>query len=191
MKNVVKKISLPLLILSGILFGTILSDANAQQSNIAYVDSEIIIRQLPEYQQLTNELESLQRLYLDTIQTKENEIRDKAEAFKGEYEAAQSRAETTNLSEQEIADLNQRLGFLQQELQQLDQELALYKQEVQNALLQRQSELFKPVRDKVTKAIEDTAKDMKISFVFDKAEGNLIYGDKQFDITFRVLDKLK
>lgn len=191
MKNVLKKITLPALILFGVLFGLNFNNAQAQQSNIAYVDSEIIIRQLPEYQQLTNELESLQRLYLDTIQTKENEIKGKAETFKAEYEAAQARAETTNLSEQEIADLNQRLGFLQQELQQLDQELAMYKQEVQSALIQRQSELFKPVREKVTKAIEDTAKDMKISFVFDKADGNLIYGDKQFDITFRVLDKLK
>jgi hypothetical protein len=32
---------------------------------------------------------------------------------------------------------------------------------------------------------------MKINFVFDKAESNLIYGDKEFDITFKILDKLK
>ena len=32
---------------------------------------------------------------------------------------------------------------------------------------------------------------MKINFVFDKADGSLLYGDKEFDITFKVLDKLK
>ena len=44
---------------------------------------------------------------------------------------------------------------------------------------------------KITKAIENVAKDLKINFVFDKADGTLIYGDKEYDITFKVLDKLK
>ena len=191
MKNVLKKISLFAILIIGVFMIVNFNTVAAQQSNIAYVDSEIIIKQLPEYQQLTSDLEGLQRIYLDTIQSKENEIKTKAEVFKSEYEGAQARVESSNLTEQEISDLNQRLGFLQQELQQLDQELSMYRQEVQNILLQRQSELFQPVREKVTKAIEDVAKDSKISFVFDKADGNLIYGDKQFDITFRVLDKLK
>lgn len=191
MKNVLKKISLFAILIIAVFMIVNFNTVAAQQSNIAYVDSEIIIKQLPEYQQLTSDLEGLQRIYLDTIQSKENEIKTKAEVFKSEYEGAQARVESSNLTEQEISDLNQRLGFLQQELQQLDQELSMYRQEVQNILLQRQSELFQPVREKVTKAIEDVAKDSKISFVFDKADGNLIYGDKQFDITFRVLDKLK
>ena len=71
--------------------------------------------------------------------------------------------------------------------------MVIYKQKVQNELIQKQSELFKPVKDKVIKVIEEVAKKMKINFVFDKAEeyGILIYGDKEFDITFKVLDQLK
>ena len=190
MKNLIKKLSLASLICTMFLFLSI-AIASAQQSSIAFVDSEIIIKQLPEYQQLTNELDGLQRQYLDTIQTKETELKTKAETFKTEYENAQALVEGGNMTEQEFTELNQRIGMLQQELQKLDQELTEYKQTVQALLLQRQSELFESVREKVTKAIENTAKDLKISFVFDKAEGNLIYGDKEFDITFKVLDKLK
>ena len=58
-------------------------------------------------------------------------------------------------------------------------------------MVQKQSEMFKPIKEKITKAIESVAKEMKINFVFDKADGTLIYGDKEFDITFKVLDKLK
>jgi outer membrane protein len=80
---------------------------------------------------------------------------------------------------------------MQQEIQTLGEGLDVYKQSIQNILLQRQSELFKPVKEKITKTIEEVAKSMKINFVFDKADGTLLYGDKEYDITFKVLDKLK
>jgi outer membrane protein len=80
---------------------------------------------------------------------------------------------------------------MQEEVQLLDQELALYKQNVQKQLVDMQVELFKPVREKITKAIESLAKELKYNMVFDKASDALIYGDKDIDITFKVLDKLK
>ena len=69
--------------------------------------------------------------------------------------------------------------------------LIIYRQKIQNDLIKRQNELFEPVKDKITKTIESVAKEMKINFVFDKADGTMLYGDKKYDITFKVLDKLK
>lgn len=162
------------------------------QVKLGYVDSEIILKQLPEAQQVQKELEDLQKLYLDTIQTKENEIKSKAETFKSKYDDAQKKVETGEVkSEGELKVLQDEIGALQQELQNLDEGLSLYKQNTQNSLLLRQQELFKPVKDKITKTIEDIAKSLKINFVFDKADGTLLFGDKEFDITFKVLDKLK
>jgi Skp family chaperone for outer membrane proteins len=54
-----------------------------------------------------------------------------------------------------------------------------------------QLELFKPVKEKITKSIETLAKELKYNIVLDKASDALIYGDKDIDITFKVLDKLK
>ena len=60
------------------------NDASAQ-IKVGYVDSEIILKQLPESEKIKTELEAIQKLYLDTVQTKENELKEKAEIFKTKY----------------------------------------------------------------------------------------------------------
>jgi outer membrane protein len=162
------------------------------QAKVAYVDSEVILKQLPESQKIQKDLEALQKVYLDTIGTKEGNLKTMAENFKTKYEDAQKKVESGQIKgEAELKTLNDEIQNLQRDIQTEGEALDVYKQKVQNDLLNRQQELFKPVRDKVTKAIEDVAKEMKYNFVFDKANGSLIYGDKDSDITFKVLDKLK
>jgi len=62
-------------------------------------------------------------------------------------------------------------------------------------LMAKQNALLKPLYEKIAKIVEEVAKELKYNFVFDKQsgvlEGSLLYGDKEFDITFKVLDKLK
>ncbi len=94
-------------------------------------------------------------------------------------------------SEAEIKALNEEMNLLQNELRILDDSLTSYKQNVREMLINRSNELFKPVKDKVIKAIEDLAKELKYNFIFDKADGVLLFGDKEYDLTFKVLDKLK
>lgn len=162
------------------------------QVKLGFVDSETILKQLPEAQKVQAELEGMQTLYLDTIQGKETEIKSKAETFKTKYDDAQSKVESGAIkSDAELKALQDEIGNMQREIQALDENLSLYKQNIQSALLARQADLFKPVKEKITRTIEDVAKSMKINFVFDKADGTLLYGDKEFDITFKVLDKLK
>lgn len=177
------------------LFAALLLSAGnsySQNLKVGYVDSEIIIKQLPESQKVISDLEGIRKLYIDTIQTKESELKTKAEDFKSKYETAQKKVESGEIkNETELKQLNEEMQNLQRELQDLDEALSLYKQKVQEDLLQKQNELFKPIKEKITKAIENVAKEMKINFVFDKSDGSLIYGDKEFDITFKVLDKLK
>jgi outer membrane protein len=161
------------------------------QVKVAFVDSETIIGQLPEAQTVKKQLEDLQKQYVDTVTTKETEIKTKADAFKAKYEDAQKQIEAGKLTADQIKALESELGIMQEEVTRLDQELALYKQGIQKNLLDIQAELFKPVREKITRAIESLAKEMKYNIVLDKASDALIYGDKDIDITFKVLDKLK
>jgi outer membrane protein len=179
------------LMLFGFLYLFFSGDAYSQ-IKLGYIDSETILKQLPEAKKVQSELEGLQKLYLDTIQTRETEIKTKAETFKSKYDDAQKQVESGAVkSDAELKSLNDQISEMQRELQLLSEGLDAYKQNVQNTLLQKQSELFKPVKEKITKTIEEVAKAMKINFVFDKADGTLLYGDKEFDITFKVLDKLK
>ena len=95
------------------------------------------------------------------------------------------------LTPDQVKALDAEISEMQTELQKIEQDYGEYKQNVQQALLAKQSELFKPVKEKITKIIELVAKEMKYNFVLDKAGETLIYGDKDLDITFKVLDKLK
>ncbi|MBK8984213.1 MAG: OmpH family outer membrane protein [Ignavibacteria bacterium] len=172
--------------------GFLISGDAQAQLKIGYVDSEVILKQLPEAQSVQKELEELQKLYLDTVQAKESELKSKAETFKTRYEDAQKSVESGSVSsETDLKALNEEISGLQNELQMLSESMDNYKQNIQNSLIQRQAELFKPVKEKITKTIETVSKSLKINFVFDKADGTLLYGDKEFDITFKVLDKLK
>jgi outer membrane protein len=59
------------------------------------------------------------------------------------------------------------------------------------SLNRKEKSVLKPLRDKIIDAIEEVAREEKLNFVFDKAgDVILLYADKQFDITFKVLDKL-
>ncbi len=161
------------------------------QVKIAFVDSDVIIKQLPEAQLVQKRMEDLQKAYVDTISGKENEIKTKADAFKIKYEDAQKQVEANKLTPEQAKQLELEISEMQSEIQRLDQELAQYKQVVQQQLVATQQELFKPVKEKITKEIENIAKELKYNIVLDKSSDALIYGDKDIDITFKVLDKLK
>ena len=56
----------------------------------------------------------------------------------------------------------------------------------------------KPIKAKIKKTVEEMAKELKYNFILDKRIGGddydldiVIYGDKDADLTFKVLDKLK
>ena len=162
------------------------------QVKVGYVDSEIILKQLPESQQILSQLEALKKQYIDTIQAKEKDLKSDAEIFKSRYEEAQKLVESGQVkSDADMKKLNEEMQGMQKALQDKDEALSVYKQKVQEELVQKQSEMFKPLKEKITKVIENVAKELKINFVFDKADGTLLYGDKEYDITFKVLDKLK
>ena len=174
-----------------LLFLAVVAASAGAQIKLAFVDSEVIIAQLPEAQEVKKKLEEQQKLYIDTITAIENDIKTKADVFKTKYEDAQKQIEAGKLTADQIKSLESELGLLQEEVQSLDQQLSGYKQNVQKVLYDQQVELFKPVKEKITKAIENLAKELKYNMVLDKASDALIYGDKDIDITFKVLDKLK
>ncbi len=183
MKN--KKIPVLLILM---LFCVTVSRA---QLKVAFVDSDVIIKQLPEAQEVQKKMEDLQKAYLDTINNKESEIKTKAEVFKTKYEDAQRQVQAGNLKPDEVTALESEINTLQTELQKLDQNLTEYKQTIQQTLVSTQQELFKPIKDKIVKVIGDVAKELKYSLVLDKASDAVLFGDKDLDITFKVLDKLK
>lgn len=55
----------------------------------------------------------------------------------------------------------------------------------------RNQELLEPVLAEVQRAVEEIAKEDDYDIIFDAVDGNIIYGSEAYDITDRVLDKLR
>ena len=60
--------------------------------------------------------------------------------------------------------------------------------EKQNALAKKEQDLVTPIRQKIDATVESVAKKEGYSMIFDKAAR--VYGDAEYDITFKVMDQL-
>jgi outer membrane protein len=178
------------IIITAVILFAAIGFTNAQSAKVAFVDSETILKQLPETAAIQREIEGMEKLYMDTLTTMETNLKTLAEDFKVKYENASQQASSGNLSEAQAKSLEAELKTMQDDISKQEQDFYAYRQGIQQVILKRRDELFKPVIEKITKQIEIVAKEMKFQFVFDKNSDALLYGDKQFDITFDVLKKL-
>lgn len=56
----------------------------------------------------------------------------------------------------------------------------------------KNDELFAPIKEKIFAVIENIAKEQGMNYVFDRStEAVVLYADSDFDLTFKVLDRLK
>jgi outer membrane protein len=60
--------------------------------------------------------------------------------------------------------------------------------EKQNALAKKEQDLITPIRQKIDGAVESIAKKEGYNLIFEK--GARVYGDAEYDITFKVMDQL-
>jgi outer membrane protein len=153
---------------------------NAQNLRIGYVDSQKIFEGLPEAQRAQKELDAKLQVWQDSLETMSKDFQDQFEQWQSQQGMMSEDAKKTR----------------QQELLKMQNDLQEYRtrkfgQQGEAAVLR--AKVLQPLQDKVLKAIEDVAKDEKLSFVFDKIQDAsiLLFADAKFDFTFKVLDKLK
>jgi outer membrane protein len=93
------------------------------------------------------------------------------------------------MSDDMKAQTEQRIVKQQQDLQKFQQEKF---SQPNGEIYVKNEQIMGPVRDKVKAAINEVAKQMGYSFIFDKSsEVVLLYADDAYDITLEVLLKLK
>jgi Skp family chaperone for outer membrane proteins len=54
-----------------------------------------------------------------------------------------------------------------------------------------QENFLTPIRDRILLTIKEVSKDEKFNFILDKVNPALLYADDKFDLTFKVLDKIR
>lgn len=147
---------------------------------VGYVDSEIILAQFSEAIKARSDLEGLVarwRTQADSIQT---DLQTSYADY--QKQAATMTQEKQREAQQSILEKEQRLQqFREQKFAQPSGEYFV-----------RQEQLMAPVKQKIFASIESIAKEEGMHYVLDKAgEVVVLYADSQFDITYKVLDRLK
>lgn len=152
----------------------------AQATKLAFVDSEVILRELPEAQKAQKDLEAL-------VKTWQDELEKIGQNLQKEVEEYQKKEALYNPQKRE--EEQRRLAEMQQRAR--EYQYQKFDPRVGEATTEREKRLA-PIRDKILKSIEDVAKEEGFSFVFDKANDViLLYADAKFNLTYKVIDRLK
>jgi len=149
------------------------------QLKIGYVDSDTIMKQLPEAQDNQTKLDALIKEWQDELNKMEKDWKDKFD----DYEKRK-----LILSEQKRVEI-------EKELVQMEDAITKYRQDkfgVRGELFQKQEELIKPIQNRIFNAIEEVAIEEDLDFIFDRS-GDIIFlfAKEEYDLTNKVLEKLK
>jgi len=164
----VKKLVIMLFLIGGITL-------SAQSQKLGYVDSQVLFQNYAPAIKAQQDLQMLQQRW-----TRERD--SLAAVFQEKVNSYQ----------------NQRALMSPQKQQETEQQLLVE----QNSIMQREQQvvqqgqtMMKPIKDAVSKAIEQVSKQEKMHFVLDKGVEGVVnilhYADSEYDITYKVLDKLK
>jgi outer membrane protein len=149
------------------------------QVKIGYVNSETIIKELPEAKDAKAKLEGIVKGWQDEMERMSKALQDKYEEY--QKQKAMLNDATRQTREKSLVEEEQKINQYRQEK---------FGQQGEYAL--QQEKIMTPIREKILRSIEQVAKEEKVSFMFDKAgDVLLLYADKTADYTYKVLDRLK
>jgi outer membrane protein len=147
---------------------------------IGYVDSQIILTQLPEAIKAQSDLDAMTSVWSSQVDSMKL-------ALQQQYADVQKQLTTMTDEQKQIK---------QKELIEKEQQIYAFQNQKfgqpNGEIYQKQETIFEPVKKKIYAAIEQVAKEESMQFIFDKSgDILLLYADASFDITFKVLDSLK
>jgi len=150
----------------------------AQAQKYAYVDTEYILDNIPEYSDAQEELDDMSQKWQKEIETQYSQVEELYKKYQAE--AVLLPDDIKKKREEEIVTKEQKVKELQRKY--FGPEGELFK---------KRQELIQPIQEKVFNAIESIALTSNFAFVFDKAGGmTLLYGNPKFDISDDVLDEV-
>ena len=144
----------------------------------AYVDTQYILANIPEYNDAQNFLDDLSVTWQSEIEAGFAEISRLYENYQNE--AVLLPQAIKNKREDEIVNKERQMNEMQKQKFGPDGELD-----------QKRKELVQPIQEKIFNAIEKIAGEKNYDFVFDKAAGlSILYSDPKLDISDDVLDEV-
>lgn len=155
--------------------GLILSAGVSMAQKFAFVDTEYILSQMPEYKSAQDQLDAASAQWQKEIEAKYADIDKLYKAFQAEQvllseEMKRKREDDIIQREKEAKDLQKsKFG-------------------VDGELFKKRQELVKPLQDKVYNAIKEMATTQQLSIIFDKSSDlTMIYTNPKYDKSDDVL----
>lgn len=159
------------------LFTVFMANSVSAQ-RFAYIDSEYILNNIPEYQEAQKELDAQSAVWQQQIEAKYAEI-DRL------YKAYQ--AEQILLTEEQRRKREQEIIAKEKEAKDFQKS----KFGVDGELFKKRQELVKPIQDKIYSALDQIATTNTLAIIFDKSgQSNMIYTNPKYDKSDEVLKKL-
>jgi outer membrane protein len=150
--------------------------ANAQ--TYAFIDSDYILKNVPEYVEAKERLDKMAERWTKEIEERYEAIKtkkasyDREEVLLPKEEKEKRKAEIEKLEKDAIDLQTQHFGS-------------------DGDYFQKRQELVKPIQDRVFTAMKKVAKREGYSFVFDKSnQSNLVNAEKEFDMSDSVLEEM-
>ena len=149
---------------------------SAQRSvKIGYIDTEYILENLPEYNQVSDRLEEKAAGWKKEIEDRSRKIKQKKEA----------------LNSERILLTDEMVDEIEEEITLDEEELSEYQQKrfgPRGDLIIQKQQLIQPIQDQIFNAIRELAESKNYDFIFDKsADIVMLYSDKRFDVSDQIL----
>jgi outer membrane protein len=147
---------------------------------IGFVDSGVILEQYAPAIKAQSDLDALITMWNTKIDSMTTDLQTTYQEY--QQQEATMTPENLRNAQQNLVVREQAINeFRQQKFGQPNGEIFI-----------KREELLQPIKEKILAAIDVVRKEEGMQFVFDKiGDAILLFGDAQYDITFKVLDKLK
>lgn len=144
------------LVVSLVIFG---STAFAQQQKLGYINSAEVIGMMPERDSASKNLEAYQKDWTDQYQALNNEFTTKVQDYQKKLPTM-----SPAMAQQAEKDINS-----------LRQRIEEFAQVAQEDMQKKEQELMQPIIKKIQDAIAVVGKDNGFTFIFDLAQGSVVY----------------
>ncbi len=160
-----------------VVFGSLLSFASFAQ-RFAYVDSDYILRHIPEYNASQKQLDALSVQWQNDVDARFSAIEQLYKTYQADQvlltEEMRKRRENEIIEKEKEAKELQRVKF-----------------GFEGELFQQRSRLIKPIQDRVAKAVQAVADAQQLDMIFDKnSEIMLLYANPRLDKSNDVVTRL-
>jgi outer membrane protein len=161
-----------------ILAFTLLTFAAATAQRFAYVDSDYILKHMPEYSSAQKQLSALSAQWQKDVDSRYQEIDRLYKAYNADQ--VLMTPDMKKRREAEIADKEKSAKDFQNQ-----------KFGPGGELEQRSNSIIKPIQDKMSKAIQAVAETDDLDMIFDKnSEVIMLYANPRYDKSNEVITKL-